>query len=225
MVSSQLDEASRCLGPGEAHVWRFVPDPMREGAREAVRYILSSYTDLPPAWIEFRSSRRGRRPVLAHGICPELSFNLTHSGREALLAVTRGRRVGVDIERTRPLLRLDRLIRRFFSDHEAEGLLRLGPEEREAAFFRTWVRKEAYLKAVGGGVPVGLSRFSVSVVPDEPPTILDTELEADGASVFSLYDLDVPEGHTGALAVEGTDHLIRYFDGACITGAQQRRSG
>ena len=205
-------------GVAEVHVWRLEAGPTREDTREDVRGILSSYADLPPARIEFGSSRRGRRPILARGICPELSFNLAHSGREALLAVTRGRRVGVDIDRTRHGVRIDRLIRRFFSNREAEGLLRLGPEEREAAFFRTWVRKEAYLKAVGGGVPAGLRRFSVSVAPDEPPAIRSTGLEDGGVSSFSLHDLDVPEGHAGALAVEGTGHRIRYFDGACAAG-------
>jgi 4'-phosphopantetheinyl transferase len=211
------------MGFAEVHVWRLEAGPTREDTREDVRGILSSYADLPPTRIEFRSSRRGRRPRLANGICPGLSFNLAHSGREALLAVTRGRRVGVDIERARPLLRLDRLIRRFFSDREAEGLLRLGREEREAAFFRTWVRKEAYLKAVGGGVPAGLRRFSVSVDPDVPPSIRSTGLEDGGVSLFSLCDLDVPEGHAGAVAVEGTGHRIRYFDGACAVGEEQRR--
>jgi len=211
MADSRLDEAPRCLGPGEVHVWRFVPDLTRDGAREDVRGILSFYVGLPPARIEFRPARRGRRPMLAHGICPELSFNLAHSGREALLAVAQVRRVGIDIERTRPVLRLDRLIRRFFSDREADELLRLEREERDAAFFRTWVRKEAYLKAVGGGVPAGLRRFSVSTASDGPPAIRSTGLEDGGVSSFSLHDLDVPEGHAGALAVEGTGHRIRYM--------------
>ncbi len=213
------------MGFGEVHVWRLGTGPTREDTREDVRGILSPYVDLPPTRIEFLPFRRGRRPRLAHGICPELSFNLAHSGREALLAVTKDGRVGVDIERTRPVLRLDGLIRRFFSAREAEGLLRLEWEEREAAFFRTWVRKEAYLKAVGGGVPDGLCRFSVSVAPNGPPTILSTALEDGGVSSFSLHDLDVPEGHTGALAVEGTGHRIRYFDGASAPGEQRRRSG
>jgi len=191
------------------HVWRWATAAHRDDAERAVRKILSMYVGTSPDQIELRRPAGTRRLVLASG--QGLQFNLTHSDREALLAVTQGRRVGVDIERARPMLRLDRLIRRFFSDREAEGLLRLGPEEREAAFFRTWVRKEAYLKAVGGGVPAGLRRFSVSVARDEPPAILDTELEADGASAFTLYDLDVPEGHAGALAVEGTGHRIRYM--------------
>jgi len=49
------------------------------------------------------------------------------------------------------------------------------------------VRKAAHLKAVGGGVPAGLRRFSVSAASDEPPKILNTELEPGGVSAFSLF--------------------------------------
>lgn len=196
---------------GEVHLWRFALAISRDGARAGVRDVLAGYVGLPPARIEFQRERRDGRPILAPGLCPGLIFNLTHSERLALLAVTRDVSVGVDIERIRHDARIDRLIRRFFSPREVERFLAIDDGEREAAFFRTWVRKEAYLKAVGGGVPAGLRRFSVSVGPDEPPAILDTELEADGASAFSLYDLDVPEGYAGALAVEGTGHRIRYM--------------
>jgi 4'-phosphopantetheinyl transferase len=196
---------------GEVHLWRFALAVSRGGAQAGLRGILSAYVGLPPAQIAFRTARRSRRPMLAHGICPELSFNLAHSGREALLAVTRSRRVGVDIERARPTRSHEALARRFFSPREVERLLAIDNGECEAAFFRTWVRKEAYLKAVGGGVPAGLRRFSVSVVPDKPPAILATELEPCGVSSLSLYDLDVPDGYAGALAVEGTEHRICYM--------------
>jgi len=141
-----------------------------------------------------------------------VEFSLAHSGQWALLAVVQEARIGVDIERRRRGFRADDLIRRFFSEREIEGLVALSGAQLEAAFFRAWVRKEAYLKAVqaGLGVPAGLSRFSVSVDPDDPPKILETQLEKE-ASSFSLYDLDVPEGYVGALAVEGTRHRVRHL--------------
>jgi phosphopantetheinyl transferase len=141
-----------------------------------------------------------------------LRFSVSHSGDCMLLAVTCDGRVGIDIERLRQGVRADNLARRFFTEREGEGFFSLAPDAREKAVFRTWVRKEAYLKAVGGGVPASLRRFSVSVALSEPPAILDTELENGGASAFSLYDIDVPEGYVGALAAEGTGHRIRYLD-------------
>ena len=95
---------------------------------------------------------------------------------------------------------------------------------RLAAFFRTWVRKEAYLKALrcGLGVPAGLPRFRVTVAADRPPAILETRLEPGGTSSFSLYDLDAPSGYVGALAAEGADHRIRSYGEGDLTSEAQR---
>jgi len=120
--------------------------------------------------------------------------------------------VGIDIERVREGLRIDELVRRFFSAPEIEDFFRLPPEARQTAFFRAWVGKEAYLKAAGGGVPAGLRRCRLSLAPHDPPAILATELEDGGVSAFSLYDLDVPDGYAGALAAEGTEHRIDWLD-------------
>ncbi len=212
MASSRATPPAASIGTGEVHLWRFALAASRSCARASVCDILSTHIGVHPAKIEFQQGRRDGRPILAPGLCPGLSFNLSHSGRSALLAITNNVRMGVDIERTRPGIRIDDLIRRFFSELEIEGLIFMAPKEREMAFFRTWVRKEAYLKAVGGGVPAGLRRFSVSVAPDAPSAILSTELEDGGVSAFSLYDIDVLKGYVGALAVEGTGHLIRYMN-------------
>ena len=146
---------------------------------------------------------------LRHGSC----LSISHSARWILIAASCAGQIGVDIERRRPIRCLEALASRFFSVEEIEGFQAIDEMEREAAFFRTWVRKEAYLKAVdaGVGVPAGLCRFAVSVTPDHP-AIRSTELEPGGVSAFSLYDLDTPDGYVGALAVEGTVHRIRYFE-------------
>ena len=150
-----------------------------------------------------------------HG--PRLS--ISHSAHWILIAASCAGRIGVDIERRRPIRCLETLACRFFSAEEIEGFQAVDEIEREAAFFRTWVRKEAYLKAVdaGVGVPAGLRRFAVSVTPDHP-AIESTRLEPGDVSAFSLYDLDTPDGYVGALAVEGTGHRIRYYDRSHVKG-------
>jgi len=198
----------RDLLVGEVHLrlWEILPG--RTGVEARVRAILSEYAGRPAS--EIRIVRGSGRPMPAPGICPDLSFNLSHSHRLALLAVVHGARVGVDLERVRPGVRGEAVSRRFFTGREAAALAAVPHGVRDAEFFRTWVRKEAYVKAIGAGVPSGLARFSVSVAGDAP-SIGVTELEP-GPSVFSLYDLDVPAGYVGAVAVEGTDHRIRWLD-------------
>ena len=194
--------------PDQEHaLWRSASAKRAQVAqsRILVREILRGY-ELPFL---------GESPFGARSLWPESLRNagasVSHSGAVVLLAVACSCSVGIDVERVRRGVRVDNVIRRFFSDEEQRGLLSLREPDRETAFFRTWVRKEAYLKAVGGGVPAGLPRFSVSVAPGEPPAILYTELEPGGDPSFSLYDINVPEGYAGALAVEGTGHRIRYM--------------
>jgi len=187
---------------------------MQASDRTHIRRILAAYSGLPLDDVVLHSAGPRERPTLALEPPIDLSFNLSHSGLWTLLAVMRRARVGIDIERSRAGVRIDCLARRFFSEVEVAALRSIADEARETAFFHTWVRKEAYLKAVGAGVgvPAGLGRFSVSIGTGEPPAVLSTDLEPRGVSAFSLYDLDVPEGYAGALAVEGTGHRIRYME-------------
>ncbi len=183
----------------EVHLWRIAISTGRIGVEADVRSVLAGYVGCSPETIRIR--REGGRPELATGSCPGLSFNLSHSHCLALLAVARNARVGVDLEWVRRGIRVEALARRFFSAAEADRLCALPPTAREAAFFRTWVRKEAYVKALGAGVPAGLARFTVPIAEYGSPRILSTELEDDD-SAFSLHDLDLPPGYVGALAVE-----------------------
>jgi len=73
--------------------------------------------------------------------------------------------LGVDIElgkrRHHPLP----LARRFYAQSEYEWLCALPAQEQEGAFYRLWSRKEAVLKAHGGGIAAGLEK--VRFLPEE----------------------------------------------------------
>jgi len=60
--------------------------------------------------------------------------------------------VGVDVENERPVRRLLDVAHRFMSDEELRSLAETPPEERNSAFLRSWVVREARLKAEGRGV-------------------------------------------------------------------------
>jgi 4'-phosphopantetheinyl transferase len=67
-------------------------------ARGVLRKVLSNYLHLTPCDLRFVYNEYGK-PFLSldQNHCA-LDFNLSHSNSMALYAVTRGRRVGVDIE-------------------------------------------------------------------------------------------------------------------------------
>ena len=74
-------------------------------SRGLLRSILSFYLNTEPDQLRFRYGTNGK-PLLAAATGRDiLSFNLSHSGELVLYAVTRRRRVGIDLERVRPDIR------------------------------------------------------------------------------------------------------------------------
>ena len=95
--------------------------------------------------------------LLPTGTVP--TFNLSHSAQHGLLALhAGGLPLGVDLELARPFERAARIAARHFNAAEAAAVAAAAEgAEREAVFFRTWTRKEAYLKLTGLGLPGGLA--------------------------------------------------------------------
>ena len=175
-------------------------------ARAALRHVLADCLGLRPAAVRFSYSSAGKPaldPALAPGSRATLAFNLSHSHELALIAVTHGRELGVDIEYHRELPDLMDIARRFFSPREAARLLALAPAEQPDAFFRCWTRKEAYLKARGDGIVGGLDRFDVSFEAGAIPAILSTLDDPSEAARWSLLDLVPAPHYAGAVAVTG----------------------
>ena len=133
-------------------------------------------------------------------------FNLAHCEGTAVLAVSGGGRVGVDVERLRPGFADEAVAERFFAPGEIARLRRLAPEERARAFFACWTRKEAVLKALGGGLWLPLDAFEVTFETGRRPQLLSCALAGTDASAWELHDLSgALDGHIVALAVERSD--------------------
>jgi 4'-phosphopantetheinyl transferase len=132
-----------------------------------------------------------------------LRFNLSHSHRLALIAITRDREVGVDIEYMRPDFVTDDVAAHFFSRAEVEQFGAVAPEMKTQAFFNCWTRKEAYIKARGEGLSCPLDQFDVSVAPDSPAMLLNSRIDSDEVSRWSFQDLFAEPGYAATLAVEG----------------------
>lgn len=82
--------------------------------------------------------------------------NLSHSWEYAVCAV-HDKPVGVDIQY---MSECDmKLAERFFTPEETEMISRA--KDTKAAFFEIWTKKESFVKAVGCGLSIPLSSFSV----------------------------------------------------------------
>ena len=134
-----------------------------------------------------------------------LSFNLSHSHGLALFAITRVRRIGIDLERIRTDCPCGQIAERFFSSRESAKLQALPAMEKLRAFFACWTRKEAYAKAKGEGLSLPFDQFEVSLSPQEPPMLLEVHGDRHEASRWSIQELFLGDDYVAALAIEGHD--------------------
>lgn len=172
-------------------------------ARGVLRAILGCYLNRPPACLAFCYGAQGKPALAGDAGVDAIRFNMSHSHGLALYAVTRGRKVGIDLERIRFGLAVMEIAERFFSRREVATLRTLPTEMQRQAFFRCWTRKEAYIKARGEGLALPLDQFDVSLAPGEPVAVLSTPRDLSEASRWSLRDLPLAPDFAAALAVEG----------------------
>src|ERR1051326_1991505 len=157
--------------------------------------------------IQFGYGANGK-PYFADETHRWLRFNLSHSHGVALYAISAEREIGIDVEYVRRVPDVD--VENIFSASEIAALKALPESVRPRAFFACWTRKEAYIKARGGGLSIPLKSFSVSLSPGEPAALLDASPPA--FSRWSLREIAVDPRYAAAVAVEGSPSRIRYWE-------------
>jgi 4'-phosphopantetheinyl transferase len=167
-------------------------------AHGAVRHIVAGRTGSAADEIRFVRGPHGKPEVAEPGCCVQV--NLSHSGDVAMVAVTAGRRVGVDVQRIVPGLDAVAMARRYFPAEEAEFVRAAAdPVARAARFARLWSRKEALVKAHGGRLAQGLR---VPVTPPAPPPGSIPAGDTWPAG-YRLTDVPAPPGYRAAVALSG----------------------
>lgn len=118
-------------------------------ARGILRALLAGFTGTSAERLRFRYGNSGKPSLIDRD---DIHFNISHSADLGLFAFSPDRPVGVDVENERPVRRLLDVAQRFMSEDELRSLVDTAPHERNAAFLRSWVVREARLKADGKGV-------------------------------------------------------------------------
>jgi 4'-phosphopantetheinyl transferase len=149
-------------------------------ARWALRQTLARYTGRPATEIELEVADEGK-PRLRDGSAG-LEFSLTHSAGLALVAVTERRQVGIDVEMIAPRENVVALAERALLVEDAAAVSSASPSQQLDAFYTAWVRHEARVKCLGGGLGAPASAAEVSVEP-----------------------IDVGPGYAAAVAVAGSE--------------------
>ena len=171
--------------------------------RGLLRGLLSEFLGVEPVAVPLEKLPSGK-PVLASAA--GLHFNVTHTDGVAVLVAGRTR-VGVDVERPRPLADADGLVGRYFSAAEGAAFRSLPERHRLSAFFRGWTCKEAVIKAAGATVGC-LADFDVELDPECPPRLLaarDPQLAGPG---WALAEWTTRDGAAVAIAVESSGQQL-----------------
>jgi 4'-phosphopantetheinyl transferase len=188
----------------EKHRRRFI------AARAAMRRILGLCTGIAPDTLAFSYGEKGKPELAEEMRGSVILFNLSHSEDMAVLAVTRGLTVGIDIEWIKPEFATEEIAGHFFAAGEVRRLQALPVAERSDAFFACWTRKEAYIKALGDGLSVPLDSFEVAFGPGVPAALLQVVVDPDEAGRWSMYDIEVAQGYRAALVVKGKGRRLRH---------------
>lgn len=214
--SMQTLRLQRVLSPNERErSARFCFDKDRTQfvqARGALRFILGEYLQVDPQTLEFSYGPQGKPALANEHVDNSLRFNLSRREGLALIAVTRDRDIGVDVELVNDDLPVFEIAETTFSEAEVRTLHNLPEDQHVAGFFNCWTRKEAYVKARGEGLSFPLKQFDVSLTPGDPPMLLnvrDTPAEVDR---WTLKEIPVGDSYVAALAVQGSDLNVTCRD-------------
>lgn len=173
-------------------------------ARAALRGILARYTAQRPENLRFGRTEPGK-PFLILDKTKDIRFNMSHSRGRALIAVSRGRDVGVDLEGARAHLNVLQLAERFLSSEESSRLRASDPDDRPVLFRRFWVVREAVAKAAGTGLrfPLHETHVALSATATEGYVVKGERPEPFLARLIPL------EGEwIGAVAAAGSDWQV-----------------
>jgi 4'-phosphopantetheinyl transferase len=173
-------------------------------AHAALRSILSIYVNSPARELQFASGPYGKPKLAPIHDKKKIAFNLSHSHELALIAVTRGREIGVDVEWVREDFAFDEVAQRFFTTREVAALHALPLHLQREAFYKCWTSKEAFLKAKGTGLSGQLDEVEMMLT--------DHVLRLKGTIPnLSLIELTVYAGYVAALVVDGVEPQLTYY--------------
>jgi 4'-phosphopantetheinyl transferase len=195
----EVDTLSGALDSAELQRASSLPETTRRefvATRVILRALLGERLEIPAEKVMLRKSENGKLSVAG-----DVLFNVAHSKGLAVFAFTHNLEVGVDVELLRPLADLGGVVELTLAPSEAAEMQSVPAEDRAAAFFACWTRKEAYLKASGNGL--GSPRdVAVTLRPGAPERLVSVQGAPAEPERWELRSFEPRPGYVGAVAVE-----------------------
>lgn len=195
--------------------YRFEKDRHRHLlTRALVRTTLSRYAVRAPGdWVFCKGDQD--KPEIQNPPIP-LRFNVSHSGDFVVMAVTLELDLGIDVEcmeRTNDVLSI---ARHYFSTREIDALYALPAEHQRDRFFDYWTLKEAYMKARGEGISLGLGNFSFHLAGSDDIAIRFAPAFEDDPGHWRFWLYPLAPDHRMALAWRSgplqRDNTVQHFN-------------
>lgn len=191
--------------------YRFDKDRLADRvSRALVRSTLSLYVDMSPESFEFSIGEHGK-PEVANAPQP-IRINLSHTAHFAICALSAGADVGLDIECTERKNDVLAIADHYFSAREVDDLFALPKAQQQDRFFDYWTLKEAYMKARGEGISLGLGNFSFDLTSRAQPLISFGPKLKDDPNDWQFRLFQPARDHRLALAFRSdTSPRLRFF--------------
>jgi 4'-phosphopantetheinyl transferase len=165
-------------------------------SRGILRILLGNYLGLDPKELLFEASPYGK-PFLSNPIKPEISFNLSHSGDLLLIALSKDKQIGIDVERIDEQIDFRSLSHMIFLDEEQLALSCSTNPIHD--FYVLWTAREAILKLTGLGFSHPAHNFSV-IRENKVPHFSTIPVEINSSHAYSLSSFIPADGYLAALA-------------------------
>ncbi|MGY5778215.1 4'-phosphopantetheinyl transferase family protein [Rhizobium sp. LEGMi135b] len=159
--------------------------------RVLCRTVIANLLGCAPQTLSLAITPSGR-PYLPD--YPDIDFNLSHTGDRIALAICRGGRVGIDIERLDAFSEKEgcQIMPMILSEQELDQVYQLDKRYRHDVFLACWVQKEAALKCFGQGFLADPQ--SVMLAPGN--ATFSSANQASGEAIF-IHSGRIIDGESG----------------------------
>ncbi|MGZ8191242.1 MAG: 4'-phosphopantetheinyl transferase family protein [Methylococcaceae bacterium] len=171
-----------------------------------LRNLLAQILNEPPEKIRINTTEHGK-PYLVDN--PELVFNISHSANILAITVSLNCQLGVDIECYKQRANLSALVGKCFAYEEVAYWSNLPEAQKTLEFYRFWTRKEAFVKAIGRGIALGLNRCVIN--PENPTEFIRVPENCGQASAWRVWDIDLGQGIFTALVADNKRANIKLI--------------
>lgn len=176
-------------------------------ARATRRLLLAAQLGVAPSQLVFGENPHGK-PYVRTACGRRQPFNSSHSGRWVLHALAEDD-VGVDVERIVPAMATIDDFAWLLSHAERCLVLAHAPRQRAAALAAVWVRKEAYVKALGEGMSRSLSLIGIDCDAGGEPRLTFDRNPSQRRLDWRFADLVVDAEHRACVVYAGNERPVR----------------